>query len=117
MLESSFAMAASKLNDSPGKNISIKDYFIIMVHFFETILQIHLVTRRLCEFSPRVYVCFLFAIQSQLVTQPKIHVSAAYCTLCALYVTFGLQLSQSFQYINIKIGEALYGLGYSKEQP
>jgi len=49
MHESSFAMAASKLNDSPGKNISIK----VMVHFFETILQIHLVTRRLCESSPR----------------------------------------------------------------
>ena len=49
----SLAMAASKLNDSPGKNISIKDFFIIMVHFLGTILQIHLVTRRLCESSPR----------------------------------------------------------------
>ena len=46
---------------------------------------------------------------TQLVTQPKIHVSAAYCTLCVLYVTFGLQLSQSFLHINIKTDEALYG--------
>lgn len=56
-------MAASKRDDRPGRNISIKDYFMIVVHFFETILQIHVVARRLCESSPRAQVCFLFAIQ------------------------------------------------------
>ena len=63
------------------------------------------------EFLHERYLTHDWSSQLPVVTQPKIHVSAAYCTLCVMYVTFGLQLSQSFLYINIKTDEALYGLG------